>query len=411
MTTAHPQCTPLEVPGQPVLGSRSRVPVGNHGRRAAADPTRRERNRRGVHGKRRDPRREEGRHPRRGRRQRSDDLRRDAPRNRAKEGEKWLRTERYFGKTARRFALPQELDETCRRRGSSTACSSSRSRRKPSRPAASSRSTDRKLLVNVGGTPGKFPGALCLPRIGAFAFSRPAYMPARLSPSQKAEVLIEALPYIRQFHGNTIVIKYGGNAMTDVGAAGGLRRGRGAAQADRHEPRRRARCGARRSVRCCRSSASRASSSRACASPTRRPSTWSRWCWAASSTRTSSRSSTRPAARRWASPARTAHFIHARKLKMPSKEDKKKKIDVGLVGEIVRIDPEIIQLLDQRDFIPVIAPIGSDENGVAYNINADVVAGKLADHAAGREADPAHQHHGRARQAGQAASRASRAPR
>ena len=72
------------------------------------------------------------------------------------------------------------------------------------------------------------------------------------------------------------------------------------------------------------------------------------------------------------------HFIHARKLKIPSKEDKKKKIDVGLVGEIVRIDPEIIQLLDQRDFIPVIAPIGSDENGTAYNINADVAAGKLA---------------------------------
>jgi acetylglutamate kinase len=44
-----------------------------------------------------------------------------------------------------------------------------------------------------------------------------------------------------------------------------------------------------------------------------------------------------------------------------SKENKKKKIDVGLVGEVVRIDPEIIQLLDSRDFIPVIAPIGSDE--------------------------------------------------
>ena len=49
------------------------------------------------------------------------------------------------------------------------------------------------------------------------------------------------------------------------------------------------------------------------------------------------------------------HFIHARKLKVASKEDKKKKIDVGLVGEVVRIDPEIIQLLDTKDFIPVIA--------------------------------------------------------
>jgi acetylglutamate kinase len=41
-------------------------------------------------------------------------------------------------------------------------------------------------------------------------------MPARLTSSQKAEVLVEALPYIRQFYDRTIVIKYGGNAMTDV---------------------------------------------------------------------------------------------------------------------------------------------------------------------------------------------------
>lgn len=72
------------------------------------------------------------------------------------------------------------------------------------------------------------------------------------------------------------------------------------------------------------------------------------------------------------------HFIHARKMKVASQENKRKKIDVGLVGEVVRIDPEIIQLLDQRDFIPVIAPLGVDEHGTSYNINADVVAGKLA---------------------------------
>jgi acetylglutamate kinase len=72
------------------------------------------------------------------------------------------------------------------------------------------------------------------------------------------------------------------------------------------------------------------------------------------------------------------NFIHARKLKVTSKDNKRKKIDVGLVGEVVKIDPEIIQMLDQRDFIPVIAPLGVDENGTAYNINADVVAGKLA---------------------------------
>ena len=54
-------------------------------------------------------------------------------------------------------------------------------------------------------------------------------------------------------------------------------------------------------------------------------------------------------------------------------------VDIGFVGEIERIDPELIQLLDSRDFIPVIAPIGVGDEGEAYNINADLVAGKLAE--------------------------------
>jgi acetylglutamate kinase len=72
------------------------------------------------------------------------------------------------------------------------------------------------------------------------------------------------------------------------------------------------------------------------------------------------------------------NFIHARKMTITSKDDKRKKIDIGLVGEVVRIDTAIIDLLDSQDFIPVIAPLGVDENGTAYNINADVVAGKIA---------------------------------
>ena len=72
------------------------------------------------------------------------------------------------------------------------------------------------------------------------------------------------------------------------------------------------------------------------------------------------------------------NFIHARQLKITSKENKKKKIDIGLVGEVVRVDTGIIDLLDTEDFIPVIAPLGVDERGIAYNINADVVAGKIA---------------------------------
>ncbi|KAB2843122.1 MAG: acetylglutamate kinase [Burkholderiales bacterium] len=71
-------------------------------------------------------------------------------------------------------------------------------------------------------------------------------------------------------------------------------------------------------------------------------------------------------------------FLRARKL-MLKDEKSGDDIDIGLVGEIEHIDPELINLLDSRDFIPVIAPIGVGVNGEAYNINADLVAGKLAE--------------------------------
>jgi len=53
-------------------------------------------------------------------------------------------------------------------------------------------------------------------------------------------------------------------------------------------------------------------------------------------------------------------------------------IDIGHVGDVSSIDPRLVALLDTGDFIPVIAPIGVGEDGQTYNINADVVAGKLA---------------------------------
>jgi acetylglutamate kinase len=73
------------------------------------------------------------------------------------------------------------------------------------------------------------------------------------------------------------------------------------------------------------------------------------------------------------------NFIHAQKLLMPNKEIPGEMIDIGLVGEITGIDPSIINFLDSGDFIPVIAPIGVGPDGVTYNINADLVAGKLAE--------------------------------
>jgi acetylglutamate kinase len=73
-----------------------------------------------------------------------------------------------------------------------------------------------------------------------------------------------------------------------------------------------------------------------------------------------------------------AGFIRAKKLLVKS-ETSDEMLDIGFVGEVKGIDPELIALLDSKDFIPVIAPIGVGENGEAYNINADLVAGKLAE--------------------------------
>ena len=53
--------------------------------------------------------------------------------------------------------------------------------------------------------------------------------------------------------------------------------------------------------------------------------------------------------------------------------------DLGFVGEVERIDTSLVALLDQQDFIPVIAPIGVGEQGESYNINADLVAGAVAE--------------------------------
>ncbi|MGM8061895.1 acetylglutamate kinase [Vogesella indigofera] len=71
------------------------------------------------------------------------------------------------------------------------------------------------------------------------------------------------------------------------------------------------------------------------------------------------------------------HFIRASKLFLKSESDED--IDIGQVGDIEHIDPSLVALLDSHDFIPVIAPIGVGKDGEAYNINADVVAGKLAE--------------------------------
>ena len=72
-------------------------------------------------------------------------------------------------------------------------------------------------------------------------------------------------------------------------------------------------------------------------------------------------------------------LIRARKMMMRGKDNPEELIDIGQVGEVESIDPEVVRLLTSQNFIPVIAPVGVGKEGESYNINADLVAGKLAE--------------------------------
>ncbi len=76
------------------------------------------------------------------------------------------------------------------------------------------------------------------------------------------------------------------------------------------------------------------------------------------------------------------NFIHARKISMKKSDletDASEIVDLGHVGEVSSIDPSVVDMLGHGDFIPVIAPIGVGKDGHSYNINADLVAGKVAE--------------------------------
>lgn len=79
---------------------------------------------------------------------------------------------------------------------------------------------------------------------------------------------------------------------------------------------------------------------------------------------------------------RDGDLVQARKLTIKGRatsEDRPPElIDIGRVGQVTRVNPEILTALEQKNFIPVIAPVGVGEDGRAFNINADLVAGAIA---------------------------------
>ena len=203
-------------------------------------------------------------------------------------------------------------------------------------------------------------------------------MTEKLSPTAKAGVLAEALPYIKRSHGKTIVVKYGGNAMTDehlkqcfardvvllklvgmnpvvvhgggpqiesllarVGKKGEFVQGMRVTDAETMD--------------------------------------LVEMVLGGQVNKEIVNLINQHGGKAVGLTGKDGNFIRAKKLLMENKDAPGDLIDIGQVGDIVSIDPSLIALLDTGAFIPVIAPIGVGSEGETYNINADVVAGKIAE--------------------------------
>lgn len=200
---------------------------------------------------------------------------------------------------------------------------------------------------------------------------------ASISPADKAGILAQALPYIRKFHGKTMVIKYGGNAMTDpalqaafaedvvllklvginpvvvhgggpqieaalnrLGKKGTFIQGMRVTDAETMEV--------------------------------------VEWVLAGEVQQDIVGLINHAGGKAVGLTGRDGGLIRAQKLKMVDPNDPSKEHDVGQVGNIQSIDPSVVRALQDDAFIPVVSPLGFGENNESYNINADVVAAKLA---------------------------------
>ncbi|WP_319243202.1 acetylglutamate kinase [uncultured Propionivibrio sp.] len=199
-----------------------------------------------------------------------------------------------------------------------------------------------------------------------------------LAPNQEAAVLAEALPYIKRFHGKTIVVKFGGNAMIDeqlkqcfardvvllklvginvvvvhgggpqienmltrVGKKGEFIQGMRVTDTETMEI--------------------------------------VEMVLGGQVNKDVVNLINQAGGRAVGLTGKDGGMILAQKLFLQDRDDPTHQIDIGLVGDITSVDTTLISHLEGGAFIPVIAPIGVGENGETYNINADVVAGKVAE--------------------------------
>ncbi len=201
---------------------------------------------------------------------------------------------------------------------------------------------------------------------------------AAIDPRDKAEILAQALPYIRRFHGKTMVIKYGGNAMTDpalqkafaedvvllklVGINPIVVHG-GGPQIDEAL----SRLGKKGTF---------IQGMRVTDEETMEV---VEWVLGGEVQQDIVGLINAAGGKAVGLTGRDGGLIRARKLRMRDKDDPSKEHDIGQVGEIDSIDPSVVKALQDDAFIPVVSPIGFGAHNESYNINADLVASKLAE--------------------------------
>ncbi|MGN0917754.1 MAG: acetylglutamate kinase [Oxalobacter sp.] len=200
-----------------------------------------------------------------------------------------------------------------------------------------------------------------------------------LEPTMKAEILAEALPYIRKFHGKTIVIKYGGNAMTEEKLKHGFAKdvillkliGMKPVVVHGGGPQ------INKALGKVGKSGNFVQGMRVTDDETMEV---VEWVLGGEVQQDIVMLINHYGGQAVGLTGKDGGLIRAEKMQLPDQERPGEFIDIGHVGKIKSINPQVITALQQGgNFIPVISPIGFSDDGEAYNINADLVAGKIAE--------------------------------